>query len=304
MTQAVQLDPAYAAAWAYLSGSWSTVATFSNEAPALAREHMRKARLAADKALQLAPGLGPAHAARAHLQFYTFDHRGALTECRRAVLLAPDDGTVLNGCGYTLAGIGKLKEAIRLREHLLSVEPLYNVNYFEYAKLLLATGRLDEAAKYLRIAESLTQPKSPPSRQFMYVAIARGDVKTAQDVARSQPSPWREMNLAIATQISPDRTAADAALAKALASKARADINPYLVAQAYALRGDADKTVAWLERTPAHDLLFMLADPIVLRLRNDPRLIAFCEKTGLPPPGESEALSIDHIRAAGGVRSR
>jgi hypothetical protein len=105
-------------------------------------------------------------------------------------------------------------------------------------------------------------------------------------------------------QISPDRTAADAALAKALASKARADINPYLVAQAYALRGDADKTVAWLERTPAHDLLFMLADPIVLRLRNDPRLIAFCEKTGLPPPGESEALSIDQIRAAGGVRSR
>jgi TolB-like protein len=304
MTQAVQLDPAYAAAWAYLSGSWSTVATFWNEVPAVAREHMRKAHLAADKALQLAPGLGPAHAARAHLQFYTFDHRGALTECRRAVLLAPDDGTVLNGCGYTLAGIGKLKEAIRLREHLLSVEPLYNVNYFEYAKLLLATGRLDEAAKYLRIAESLTQPKSPPSRQFMYVAIARGDVKTAQDVARSQPSPWREMNLAIATQISPDRTAADAALAKALASKARADINPYLVAQAYALRGDADKTVAWLERTPAHDLLFMLADPIVLRLRDDPRLIAFCEKTGLPPPGESEALSIDQIRAAGGVRSR
>ncbi|NMW26221.1 hypothetical protein HFP05_18185, partial [Rhodanobacter denitrificans] len=62
MTQAVQLDPGYAVAWAYLSGSWSTVAAFWNEAPAVASEHVRLSRLAADKALQLAPGLGPAHA--------------------------------------------------------------------------------------------------------------------------------------------------------------------------------------------------------------------------------------------------
>lgn len=297
MTQAVQLDPGYAAAWAYLSGSWSTVATFWNEAPTVAREHMRKARLAADKALQLAPGLGPAHAARAHLQFYNFDHRVALAECRRAALLAPDDGTVLNGCGYTLAGIGKLGEAIRLRERLLSVEPLYNVNYFEYAKLLMATGRLDEAEKYLHIAESLSQPESPPSHQFMYVAITRGDLKTAQAVARSQPSPRREMDLAIATQISPDRAAADAALAKVLADKVLAKTSPYFVAQAYALRGDHDRAMEWLERAPVPNLLFLLADPIILRLRDDPHFIAFCKKIGLPPPSESEALSIDQIRA-------
>ena len=132
----------------------------------------------------------------------------------------------------------------------------------------------------------------------MYLAIARGDVNAAQEAIRNQPSPWREMDLAIATQISPDRAAADAALAKVLASKPWADTRPYLVAQAYALRGEADKTVEWLGRAPAHDLLFMLADPLILRFRDDPRLLAFCQKTGLPPPGESEALSIDQIRAA------
>ena len=61
MTQAVQLDPGYAIAWAHLSGSWSTVAAFGNESPEVANEHMRIARLAADKALQLAPELGSAH---------------------------------------------------------------------------------------------------------------------------------------------------------------------------------------------------------------------------------------------------
>ena len=302
MTQAVQLDPAYAVAWAHLSGAWSTVAAFSNEAPAVAREHMRQSRVAADNALRLAPGLGPAHAARAYLQFYGFDHRGALAECRRAVQLAPADGTVLNGCGYVLGGIGKLGEAIRLRERLLSIEPLYAVNHYQYAKLLAAAGRLDKATKYLRIAEGLSRPGSHPGSQQMYIAIARGDVETAREIARNQSAPWRDVYLAIAMQISPDRAAADAALAKALDDEGPAKTAPYAIAQAYALRGDADKTVDWLERAPAHDIFFMLADPLILRLRDDPRLIAFCRKTGLPPPGESEALSIDQIRAADSTR--
>lgn len=300
MTRAVEIDPDYAMAWAHLSGSWSTVATFFNEPPAVAREHMRLARLAADKALQLAPDLGAAHAARAYVRFYGFDHQGALAECRRAVRLAPDDGTVLNGCGYTLAGIGKLGEAIRLREHLLSIEPLYTVNNFEYAQLLMATGQLDEAQKYLRIAEGLSQPGSSPI-QLMHVAIARGDAKAAQDVARKQASPWRELDLAIAAQISPDRTAADASLAQVLADGIATKASPYSVAQAYALRGDYDSTMQWLERAPPHEFLFMLADPLVLRLRDDPRLIALCRKIGLPPPATSEALSLDQIRAADGA---
>lgn len=304
LTQAVQLDPGYAVAWAHLSGAWSTVAAFSDDAPALAREHMRLSRIAVDKALQLAPGLGPAHAAHAYLQFYNFDHRGALAECRRAVQLTPADGTVLNGCGYVLGGIGKLAEAIRLREQLLSIEPLYTVNYYQYAKLLTATGQLDKATKYLLIAEGLPQPKSLPWDQHMDIAIARGDVNTAQEVARQQTSPWREMNLAIATQISPDRAAADAALVRILADELWAKTSPYAVARAYALRGDADKTVQWLERAPAHDILFMLGDPLILSVRDDQRLIAFCQKTGLPPPGESEALSIDQIRSADSAGKR
>lgn len=294
----MQLDPGYAMAWAHLSGSWSTVATFSNEAPAVAREHMRTARLAADQALQLAPELGPAHAARAYLQFYDFDYRGALAECHRAVQLAPDDATVLNGCGHTLAGIGKLQEAIRLRERLLSIEPLYAVNVFKYAELLMATGRLDEATKYLRTAEGLSPPKSSPPSQFMYLALLRGNAKAAREIADARPSPWREIYLALAAQLGTDRAASGAVLAKVIDNGTWKKTSPYVIAQAYALRGDADKTLEWLQRTPTGDLLFMLTDPLILRFRKDPRLIAFCAKTGLPPPDTSEALSIDAIQAS------
>ena len=301
MTQAVQLDPGYAMAWAQLSGSWSTVATFGNEPPALASEHMRIARDAANKALQLAPALGAAQAARAYLEIYSLDHQGALTGCRRAVQLAPKDGTVLNGCGYVFFQVGKPGEGIRLRARLLSTEPLYTVNYLQYARLLMATGRLDEAERYLRTAENLpqTNPLWHKGISFwrMVDAMMRGDAKAAMDTAAEMPAEERALYMALAAQAGPDRTAADAALANALASKHKADAEPYLVAQIYALRGDAGHAIEWLQRASNGDLVFLPTDPLILNLRDDPRFIAFCKQIGLPPPAEVETLSFDQIRA-------
>lgn len=301
MATAVRLAPDYAMAWALLSGSLSTVATFEDEPAEVARKYLHDSGIAADKALQLAPGLGPAHAAHAYLQFYGFDYRGALAECRRAVQLAPDDGTVLNGCGYTLAGIGKLDEAIRLREHLLSIEPLYVINFQQYARLLLATGRLAEAAKYLRAAGSLPQTNELWHHSHLFLrmtaAMARRDPGTAMAIATQAPAETRNLLVALAAQAGSDRAAADAALATLLRNQAHAHPDAYSIAQVYALRGDADHAVAWLEHAAPPQLLFMLTDPLILRLRDDPRFVAFCKNAGLPPPSESEALSLDQIQA-------
>ncbi|MBS0556975.1 MAG: protein kinase [Proteobacteria bacterium] len=302
MTQAVQLDPGYAMAWAQLSGSWSTVAAFQNEAPEVADEHMRIARNAADKALQLAPELGPAHAARAYLDVYHFDHNGALAGCRRAEQLAPKDGTVLNGCGYLFFQVGKLGEAIPLRARLLTTDPLYTVNYLQYANLLMAAGRLDEAEKYLRTADSLPQPNPFWRQKILFSrmsdAMMRGDAKTAMEFAAQMPARYRDQYTALAAQAGPDRAAADTALANALASKGKADANPYLIAQIYAVRGDATQSMEWLQRASAGELIFLPTDPLIMNLRDDPRFIAFCQKVGLPQPRDVETLSIDQIRAA------
>jgi len=306
MSQAVQLDPGYAIAWAQLAGSWGTVAAFQNEAPEVAGEHMRIARHAADRALQLAPELGPAHAARAYLDVYHFDHKGALAECRRAEQLAPKDGTVLNGCGYLFFQVGKLGEAIPLRARLLATDPLYTVNYLQYAKLLMAAGRLDEAEKYLRTAENL--PQTNPFWRLKIVfarmtdAMMRGDTTAAMDIAAEMPTNDRDLYTALAAQAGSERAVADAALANALANKSRAEANPYLIAQIYALRGDATRSMEWLLRASAGDLIFLPTDPLILNLRDDPRFIAFCQKVGLPPPRDVETLSIDQIRAAAATK--
>ncbi len=297
LQRAVQIDPDYAIAWAHLAASLGTVARFWSRSAEQAHDSMRRAHLAADKALQLAPNLAQAHAARAYLHFYEFDQRGALAECRRAVQLAPGDDTNLNGCAYTFAGIGKLAEAIQLRRQLLAIEPLYYVNDLELTTLLVATGRLDEAERYLRLATSLMPESSPPPKALIRLAIARGDMQAAQEAARARSSSDRELYLALVAQMSTDRAQVDAALAQVLANPAWMDAQPYLVAQIYALRGDHAKVIEWLERTPAGDLLFLPADPLILRLRGDSRLEEFCRKTGLPSPRDSDALSLDEIRA-------
>lgn len=298
--RATRLDPGYAMAWAQLSIAWTLIGQAENDR-AKAQEAFGKSRAASDKALQLAPDLGLGHAARGNLLLGAdFDWQAALAEFRRGTQLAPEHGPIHGGFSRALAANGKLHEALEQRHRFLSIEPLFAFNYFAYAGLLAAEGRLDEAEKNISIGEKL-QPRPGPHPQRLQLALLRNDAKAALEIARQQAPEWRGYDLALAKQIGPDRAAADSALAEVLADARLTGDSPYPLAQIHALRGDADQTVAWLERTWAKrdvDLHHLLYDPLILRFRDDPRLIAFCAKIGLPPPSQSEALSIDQIRAA------
>jgi len=304
--KATQIEPDYAAAWAQLSTAWVLLGQYMGDDEKAQRAYA-EARKATDVALRLAPDLGLAHGARGNLLLAAdFDWRGSIDEFRRGAALAPENGQIRGGLSRALAASGHLHEAIEQRERFLSNEPLFAGNHFLYAYLLIASGRLDAAESSIRFGHEL-QPRPGVPFALMYVAILRGDANAAQDVAARQSPPWRELNLAVAAQIGPDRAAADAALATALKDEIWSKTTPYLIAQAYALRGDADKTVEWLERSwSRHDtnLHHLLYDPLILRFRNDPRLASFCAKVGLPPPTASEALSIDQIIAAANAGKR
>ena len=298
--QATRLDPGYAAAWAQLSIASALIGQDQTDR-GKARAAFRTSRAAVDRALALGPDLGIAHGALGNLLFASeFRWTDALAELQRGVALAPDNGPMQGGLSRVLAANGRLGEAIIHRERFLSIEPLAPFNYGLYADLLAAAGRLDEAEENLRIGQQLARSPVPHYR-LLYVALLRGDAKTAMAVARQQAPRWREVDIALAAQAGVDRAAADAALERALADARKGGGTPYQIAQVYALRGDAPHAVAWLERAwDARDISLhqLLYDPLILRFRRDPALIAFCAKVGLPPPGESEALSIDQIHAA------
>ena len=299
-TLATRLDPGYAAAWAYLSVAWARLG-FS-EAGEQAQSDYRQARIAADKALVLAPDLGLTHAVRGNLLLGAdFDWQGALTEFRRGVELAPGIGAIHSGYSRALAATGQVHEAIVQKQLALSIDPRMVPERFRYVDLLVAKGRLDEAEKEVEAAIELSGITKPRTRYRLWFALLRGDAKAALDAARQADPDMRDLSLAFAAQIGPDRAVADAALAKFLRNHGDwGERQPYDLASLYALRGDVDKTVEWLDRIWArrdYGIQDVLYDPMLLRFRNDPKFIAFCTKIGLPPPSESEALSIAQIRA-------
>jgi len=299
-TLATRLDPGYAAAWAYLSVAWARLGF--GEAGEQAQSDYRQARIAADKALVLAPDLGLTHAVRGNLLLGAdFDWQGALTEFRRGVELAPGIGAIHSGYSRALAATGQVHEAIVQKQLALSIDPRMVPERFRYVDLLVAKGRLDEAEKEIEAAIELSGITKPRTRYRLWFALLRGDAKAALDAARQADPDMRDLSLAFAAQIGPDRAVADAALAKFLRNHGDwGERQPYDLASLYALRGDVDKTVEWLDRIWArrdYGIQNVLYDPMLLRFRNDPKFIAFCTKIGLPPPSESEALSIAQIRA-------
>ena len=98
----------------------------------------------------------------------------------------------------------------------------------------------------------------------------------------------QDQALALAGQISDDRSAADLALRTLVAKDAHS--SAYQIAQVYALRNDAEGTFEWLDRAWSNrdaGIAILLYDPFILRYKDDPRFSAFCRKVGLPVPGDT-----------------
>ena len=287
-TQATELDPSYALAWSWVSRAWSNMsADFLEGAPA--QSAYAKARTAADRALTLSPDLAFAHLARADvLQFADFDWRAAEAEYRQALALAPNDAPAQFGLGQLLATLGDANQAIELTRQALATEPLRANVYNWLGNYYLGINRLDEAERAIRRAIELQPAAQSFHVQLAIIEIKRGHAQLALAAAQQEPpGTWNDVALALAQQIGPDRSAADAAL-RTLIDK-NGSLAPYQIAQVYALRGDAKETFAWLDRAWSlrdSGIQYLLLDPFILRYRDDPRLAAFCRKVGLPTPLE------------------
>jgi TolB-like protein/Tfp pilus assembly protein PilF len=285
-TAATQLDAHYAQAWSELSWAWTGLASgWLSGAPA--RQAYAKARGAADKALALAPDLAAAHLARAWLLLTAdFDWRGAQTDARRALELAPDYDRAKFYLADELATSGQLNQAVELARQALAADPLHANWYSSLGGYLLGLNRLDESEAAVRKAIELQPNADGYHATLAAIAIQRGDARTAMAVAQQEPSgASRDFALALTQQVGGDPAAAAAAL-KLLIDK-HADDQAYGIADIYALRKDPDNMFDWLERAWSNrdsGILSLLYDPLILRYKDDPRFSAFCRKVGLPTP--------------------
>ena len=144
--RAIVLDPTFAKAYVGASDVYRLLGYYgsrSDEERARIRPHL-------DRALELAPELGEAHASLGGVFLFAGNATDAEREFLRAIALTPSYAPAYLGYGGLLRNeLGRYEEALVLHQRAAALDPLSPVLQLNLALSLQATGRLSEAQAVL-----------------------------------------------------------------------------------------------------------------------------------------------------------
>jgi len=284
-SQAIDLDPNYALAYAGRSRALSFLATsgvFSDVAES--KTMLAAATRDANKAVALAPDLGEAHAALGFvLKCSLSDLARAGAEYARAIELAPGDSTILLRYALFQTTLGHLSSAVDVAEHAASLDPLTPRTYHLLARILAYAGRTDDALAALRRARFL-QPADPRADRIdlAFVQMMQGDAHAARQTCLGETDPHFFVCLAWSEHVLGHQAEAEAALARLRA--AIGDNGAYIYANILASWGRKNEALQWLQtayRLRDPGLIGILIDPMVRSLRDTQDYRQIVEGLGL-----------------------
>jgi TolB-like protein/Tfp pilus assembly protein PilF len=280
-TEATQLDPNYAEAWATLATLWRNYGV--SDATDDIDQAYASARAAAAKAVALDPKSIDALLVMSALAVAPdLDFASAEKYARRANELAPGTVDGLGDLGSALIAQGKLEEALPLRREITAADPLQNSTY-QTGLVLVGLHRYAEArAMFTKFLEM--KPKAARVHtQFATLDILENNPQGALKHAHlEQEGIWRDFATAMALEAGDDKPAADAAQQAFIGKYAKTA--SFQVAILYAQRHQPDEMFKWLETAYANrdaGLSRIFVIPFLMDYRDDPRFAVFCRKLGI-----------------------
>ncbi|MEK6325095.1 MAG: protein kinase [Acidobacteriota bacterium] len=150
--RAIQLEPDYAAAYAGLSNAWSTRGVFGAKNR---KEVAPLARDAALKAVALDHQLPEAHIALGAVKTNDWDWAGAEQEITRALELDPNNAGAHQEYADLLMALGRHDEAIREIQRAEQLDPLSSNIQSRYGRVLYRARKYEEAVPHLQRAIDL-----------------------------------------------------------------------------------------------------------------------------------------------------
>jgi TolB-like protein/DNA-binding winged helix-turn-helix (wHTH) protein/Tfp pilus assembly protein PilF len=281
--QAVKLDPQYARAWSALA--WVLIARTEAAYGPSFEEGYRMARAAAERAMELDPSLAEAHAAIGRIKrTYDWDWAGADASFQKALVLEPQNSTVLLGASSLDASLGRFDEAVSLNRRAVEIDPLSVVAHVSMGVHAYYANQLDLATDAYQKALAIS-PDDPEAHYLLgLVYLARSKPQQAlAEFERDQRSSEKSVGEALAYSAMGKKPEADAALSQLIASyQVQA---AYQIAEVYAFRGEVDQAFQWLELARAHrdaGLPAIKGDPLLRNLYHDPRFAQFLRSMNLP----------------------
>ena len=184
--RAVELDPEFALAHAYLSLGHSRVFWFGGDT---SPKRMVQARAAADRALQLDPNLGEGHMALGYVHYYgSRDYDAALEEFQIAEQLMPGDAEAIGSIGFIRRRQGNFEGALASFKRALEIDPRAADMAGNVADAAGRLRRFEEADRYFdRSIEILPDQINAYIGKAMNLMAWKADAGTARTILERMP---------------------------------------------------------------------------------------------------------------------
>ena len=164
LRQALEIDPGYALAWAYLSNAYNSLAFAADSARDFQR-YVAEAEAAVQRAMELDPSLPQPHAEQGWVAHRQGKRMEAARHFRKALELDPNDLSAMSGLALQLWN--DPEEALRLIDRSLELDPTSAVVYRQRHFMLMGLNRPEEALESLDKAIEL----SPSTGMFYNDAV-------------------------------------------------------------------------------------------------------------------------------------
>lgn len=287
--KALDIDPAFAPAWAGLAGAYRIAAFEGALEP---EQALQRSRAAAERAIALDPDLAEGHLRLSRYYFAVGEHDKAMPHVRRAQALAPNHPLLLGQRAGHAAQRGEWDEAIGLQRRTVAADPLSFVNQLNLADMLLFAGRLQEARVEAARARELDPQRIVTTEAHILILERRFD--EAVELARTWPDGVDRAHVLALAYFGQGRTdQADTELARLISAHGAEE--PASVAEVYAWRGETEAAFQWVEAMNGVPLqrrnLTAYQSPYLKPLRGDARWAPLLQASVRPAsPGHSQNL--------------
>jgi TolB-like protein/tetratricopeptide (TPR) repeat protein len=281
--QAIEKDPRYALAHAGLADSWFTMGWYRYAVP---QEAYAKAKVSAQRALEIDQKLAEAHTIMGMLKGNETDWAAAEKEFKLAIELNPNYPTAHHRYSLFLPILGRLDEAVLEARKAQQLDPLSLIINENVGDILCLARRYDEAEAQLLKTLELDPDFNVASATLAKVYELKGFQEKALDInlKGAPPELVTRLKKIFATEgpigLTKDR------LKDLTAASKHEYVSPSTFFLLYVRLNDKDKAFEWLEKAleqRAIQFTYLVADPRYDNIRTDPRYAAILARYGLKP---------------------
>jgi adenylate cyclase len=275
--EALAIDPNYAAAYAGLADSYIMLANHHILPP---REGYTLGRKAAERGLALDESLAELHTSLGWIhRLFDWDWPAAERESLRTVQLNPGYAFGRSRYALLLSGMGRHDEAIAEAERAHELDPLNLLTYTVVGDTLFFARRFDRSVaayrKCLALNASFGAAHTDLARSLEQLGRADEAVEEfVRGTAGADGVPRPSSGLAILYARAGRMGEARATLEAVQALAQKEFVSPYGIASYYAVTGDNDRALDWLEKAYSErdgTLVWLKVHPRLDGLRGEPR---------------------------------